>query len=61
MVFVTAGSPVLRIALTPAGASLLPSSSQARLLNETVMRDFATDPSLRIASVIKAPPSAGKA
>jgi uncharacterized membrane protein YdfJ with MMPL/SSD domain len=60
VVLVTAGSPVLRIALTPAGASLLPSSSQARLLNETVMRDFATDPSLRIASVIKAPPSAGK-
>jgi uncharacterized membrane protein YdfJ with MMPL/SSD domain len=57
---VTAGSPVLRIALTPAGASLLPTSSQTRQVNETVMRDFATDAALRIAAVIQAPPSAGK-
>lgn len=50
-----AGAPALDMGLTPASASLLPTSSPARQVEEAVKREFAADPSLPIAAVMQAP------
>jgi uncharacterized membrane protein YdfJ with MMPL/SSD domain len=49
------GSPVLSLGLTPASSSLLPTSSQARQVDEAIKRNFANNPALPIAAVIKTP------
>jgi uncharacterized membrane protein YdfJ with MMPL/SSD domain len=51
------GSPVLQLGLTPASSSLLPTSSEARQVDETIKHDFAGNPALPIATVIRAPTS----
>jgi RND superfamily putative drug exporter len=53
------GSPVLQLGLTPASSSLLPTSSQARYVDEAIKRNFANSPALPIAAVIKQPLSGG--
>jgi uncharacterized membrane protein YdfJ with MMPL/SSD domain len=47
--------PSLRIALTPADAHVLPSSSQARQVAETLTREFGVDASQTITMVVRAP------
>src|SRR5258708_27528977 len=54
-VIAAAGLPFLRIAFTPASASVLPPTAEARLVSEAVSRDFAADGSQRIQVVMQAP------
>ena len=54
---VAAGAPFLRIAFTPASASVLPSGAQARQVADAVGRDFAVDGSQRVEVVMQAPAS----
>ena len=53
--------PALRLELTPADAHVLPASSQARLLAETITHDFAVDGSQTITIVVRAPAGAARA
>jgi RND superfamily putative drug exporter len=55
---VVAGLPFLRITFTPASASVLPPTAEARLVSEAVSRNFAADGSQRIQVVMQAPPGA---
>jgi RND superfamily putative drug exporter len=48
-------SPALRMGLTPASSSLLPTSSEARQVDEVLKHRFAANPALPIAAVVKAP------
>ncbi|HEX2359857.1 MAG TPA: MMPL family transporter [Solirubrobacterales bacterium] len=53
-VMVTAGLPFLRVELTRADASVLPSDSSAHRVDAMLKKRFATDPSARIIVVIEA-------
>jgi uncharacterized membrane protein YdfJ with MMPL/SSD domain len=48
-----AASPALRLALVPADAHVLPTSSQARQVAEALTHDFAVDPSQTITMVVR--------
>ena len=50
--------PALRLELTPADARVLPVSSQARQVAETITRDFPVDGSQTITMVVRAPAGA---
>jgi RND superfamily putative drug exporter len=58
---VVAGLPFLRITFTPASASVLPPTAEARVVSEAVTRDFAADGSQRIQVVMQAPAGAATA
>jgi RND superfamily putative drug exporter len=49
-------SPALRLGLTPASSSLLPTSSEARQVDETLKHQFGANPALPIAAVVQATP-----
>jgi RND superfamily putative drug exporter len=51
------GAPVLQLGLTPASDSLLPTSSEARQVQERLNHSFVTNPALPIAAVARAPRS----
>jgi RND superfamily putative drug exporter len=55
-----AASPSLRIALAPADAHVLPASSQARQVAETLTTEFPVDASQTITMVVRAPASASR-
>jgi RND superfamily putative drug exporter len=50
-------SPALRMGLTPASSSLLPTSSEARQVDEVLKHRFAANPGLPIAVTVRAAPS----
>jgi len=52
-------SPALRLNFTPADAHVLPASSQARQVAETLTHDFGVDASQTITLVVRAPAGAG--
>jgi len=55
LVLLLAAVPSLRMALTPADAHVLPSSSEARKVAETLTRDFPVDASQTITIVARSP------
>jgi uncharacterized membrane protein YdfJ with MMPL/SSD domain len=57
-VLLLAALPSLRMALTPADAHVLPASSEARIVAETLTRDFPVDASQTITIVARSPASA---
>jgi len=52
---VALASPALRLELTPADAQVLPASSPARQVAETITRNFAVDGSQTITIIVRAP------
>ncbi len=48
-------TPTLRLGLTPASTNILPTSSSARQVEETLTRNFAADPAVPIDAVAHAP------
>jgi uncharacterized membrane protein YdfJ with MMPL/SSD domain len=61
IVLIAVALPSLRLALTPADAHVLPRSSVARLLAESITRDFPVDGSQAITMVAHAPASGAPA
>jgi uncharacterized membrane protein YdfJ with MMPL/SSD domain len=59
LALLAAALPSLRMALTPADAHVLPASSEARQVAETLTRDFPVDASQTITIVARAPASGG--
>jgi uncharacterized membrane protein YdfJ with MMPL/SSD domain len=55
LILLLAAVPSLRMALTPADAHVLPASSEARKVAETLTRDFPVDASQAIAIVARSP------
>jgi RND superfamily putative drug exporter len=51
------GAPALRAGLTPASSSLLPTSAEARQVDEALKRHFSANPALPIAAIVHAPQS----
>jgi RND superfamily putative drug exporter len=49
------GAPALRAGLTPASSSLLPTSAEARQVDEALKRNFSANPALPIAAIVHAP------
>ena len=59
-VLLVAAIPSLRIALAPADAHVLPASSEARRLAQTLTNEFPVDASQTITIVVRAPLAAGR-
>jgi RND superfamily putative drug exporter len=59
-VLLLAALPSLRMALTPADAHVLPASSEARIVAETLTREFPVDASQTITIVARSPASASR-
>lgn len=59
-VLLLAALPSLRMALTPADAHVLPASSEARIVAETLTRDFPVDASQTITIVARSPVAASR-
>jgi RND superfamily putative drug exporter len=58
VVLLLVGSPVHQLGLTPASTGILPTSSAARQVEDTLTRNFAANPAVPIVAVARAPVTA---